>query len=46
MRNDTILLLIHVVYVVLVSAAIFRLCVLVKSLCRNFLRELENKNFK
>ncbi|GAB6956393.1 hypothetical protein JCM13369A_29400 [Mediterraneibacter glycyrrhizinilyticus JCM 13369] len=45
MRNDAILLLVHVVYAVLVSAAIFGLCVLVKSLCRKFLRKWENKNF-
>ena len=45
MRNDAILLLVHVVYAVLVSAAIFGLCVLVKSLCRKILRKWENKNF-
>ena len=45
MRNDATLLLVHVVYAVLVSAAIFGLCVLVKSLCRKFLRKWENKNF-
>ena len=45
MRTDAILLLVHVVYAVLVSAAIFGLCVLVKSLCRKFLRKWENKNF-
>lgn len=45
MRKDAILLLVHVVYAVLVSAAIFGLCVLVRSLCRNFLRKWKSKNF-
>ncbi len=45
MRKDAILLLVHVVYAVLVSAAIFGLCVLVRSLCRKFLRKWKSKNF-
>lgn len=45
MRNDAILLFVHVVYAVLVSAAIFGPCVLGKSLCRKFLIKRENKNF-
>ena len=45
MRKDAILLLVHVVYAVLVSAAIFGLCVLVRSLCRKFLRKWKGKNF-
>ena len=45
MRKDAILLLVHVAYAVLVSAAIFGLCVLVRSLCRKFLRKWKSKNF-
>lgn len=45
MRDDAILLFVHVVYAVLFSAAIFGLCVWVKSLCRKFLRKWKNKNF-
>lgn len=45
MRKDAILLLVHVVYAVLVSAAIFGLCVWVKLLCRKLLRKWKSKNF-
>lgn len=45
MRKDAFLLLVHVVCAVLVSAAIFGLCVLVKSLCRKFLRKWKSKIF-
>ncbi len=45
MREDAILLLVHVVYVVLFPIVIFGLCVWVKLLCRKFLRTWKSKNF-
>lgn len=45
MRNEAIQLMVHIAYVVLVSAAIFGLCVWVKSLSRKLLRKWRNKNF-
>lgn len=45
MREDAILLLVHVVYVVLFPIVIFGLCVWVKLLCRKFLRTWKSQNF-
>ena len=45
MRNDEILLLVHAGYAGVISAAIFGLCILVKSLCRKSLRKWKSKNF-